>query len=46
MRFSWDEQKNANNFAKHGVRFERATLVFGDPAPSASWTITNLRKGG
>jgi len=31
MPFTWDEPKNASNFAKHGVRFERATLVFGDP---------------
>jgi uncharacterized protein len=31
MRFTWDEQKNASNFAIHGVCFERATLVFGDP---------------
>jgi len=31
MRFAWDEQKNAGNFAKHGVSFERATLVFDDP---------------
>ncbi|MGC1416549.1 MAG: BrnT family toxin [Candidatus Acidiferrum sp.] len=31
MRFTWDEQKNAANLAKHGVSFERATLVFDDP---------------
>ena len=31
MRFTWDEQKNAGNLAKHGVSFERAALVFGDP---------------
>jgi len=31
MRFTWDEQKNARNLAKHGVSFERATLVFDDP---------------
>ena len=31
MRFTWDEQKNASNLAKHGVSFERATLVFDDP---------------
>jgi uncharacterized protein len=31
MRFTWDERKNARNRAKHGVSFERATLVFRDP---------------
>lgn len=31
MRFIWDERKNASNLAKHGVSFERATLVFDDP---------------
>jgi uncharacterized DUF497 family protein len=31
MRFTWDEQKNASNVAKHGVSFQRATLVFDDP---------------
>ena len=31
MRFTWDEQKNAANLAKHGVSFERATPVFDDP---------------
>lgn len=31
MRFTWDEEKNASNLAKHGVSFERATLVFDDP---------------
>ncbi len=31
MRFTWGEQKNARNLAKHGVSFEHATLVFDDP---------------
>jgi len=31
MRFTWDERKNAGNFAKHGVSFERAALIFDDP---------------
>lgn len=31
MRLTWDERKNARNFAKHGVSFERAVLVFDDP---------------
>lgn len=31
MRFTWDEQKNQRNQAKHHVSFETATLVFEDP---------------
>lgn len=29
--FSWDPQKAISNFEKHGVSFEEAALVFGDP---------------
>ena len=31
MRFEWDENKAAQNLAKHGVSFEEALTVFGDP---------------
>lgn len=31
MYFEWDEEKNAANGGKHGVRFERAVRVFDDP---------------
>ncbi len=31
MRFDWDKQKAASNFAKHKVSFEEAATVFGDP---------------
>ena len=31
MRFEWDEQKNASNLRKHGVRFVTAQQVFYDP---------------
>lgn len=31
MRFDWDDNKNASNLRKHGVRFETATKVFHDP---------------
>jgi len=34
MRFTWDENKNRINRAKHGVGFEDAKLVFFDP-----WTL-------
>jgi uncharacterized protein len=30
-RFEWDEKKKRENLRKHGVLFETATLVFGDP---------------
>lgn len=31
MRFVWDEKKAATNLSKHGVSFEEAATVFGDP---------------
>ncbi len=31
MRFAWDEKKAATNRRKHGISFEEATTVFGDP---------------
>ncbi len=31
MRFEWDEVKAARNLAKHGVSFQEAATVFGDP---------------
>ncbi|MGO9274035.1 MAG: BrnT family toxin [Terriglobia bacterium] len=31
LRFEWDPQKAARNLAKHGVSFEEAATVFGDP---------------
>ena len=31
MQFKWDENKAANNLSKHGVSFEDAVTVFGDP---------------
>jgi uncharacterized protein len=32
MRIVWDKAKSRRNLAKHGVSFERAKLVFEDPA--------------
>ena len=29
--FVWDEQKAKKNLHKHGIRFEEAATVFGDP---------------
>jgi uncharacterized DUF497 family protein len=31
MQFAWDEKKAATNLAKHGVSFEEAATVFGNP---------------
>ena len=31
LSFEWDENKAGSNLAKHGVSFEEATTVFGDP---------------
>ncbi len=31
LRFEWDPEKAAGNLAKHGVAFEEAATVFGDP---------------
>lgn len=31
MRFSWDPEKASENKRKHGVSFEEAVTVFGDP---------------
>ena len=43
MQFDWDPNKAADNETKHGVSFEEATTVFGDPLsdtyddPDHSW---------
>jgi len=31
LQFEWDPAKAAVNLAKHGVSFEEASSVFGDP---------------
>ena len=31
MEFEWDPAKDADNQAKHGVQFQDASTVFGDP---------------
>ena len=31
MRFEWDPEKAAENLANHGLSFEEAATVFGDP---------------
>lgn len=36
MNFQWDDQKNAANLKKHGIRFEEAAQIFLGP------TITSV----
>jgi hypothetical protein len=36
VRFEWDERKNRANQRKHGVSFDDASKVFGDPL-HVSW---------
>lgn len=36
MQFEWDPKKDQQNHAKHGVTFDEAEGVFGDPF---AWTI-------
>ena len=31
MKFQWDAKKERANVEKHGVSFQEATTVFGDP---------------
>jgi uncharacterized protein len=31
VRFEWDPEKAASNLAAHGVSFQEASTVFGDP---------------
>jgi uncharacterized DUF497 family protein len=31
LLFEWDASKARSNFKKHGVSFEEATTIFGDP---------------
>jgi len=31
MRFEWDSKKAASNEQKHGVTFQEAATIFGDP---------------
>lgn len=31
LHFEWDSNKNESNLEKHGVSFEEAATIFGDP---------------
>jgi hypothetical protein len=38
MQFEWDPDKDRQNQANHGVSFDEASTVFGDPF---AWTIAD-----
>ena len=42
--FEWDEDKNAENFKKHGVDFETAQYAFIDPNRITAEDKTHSRK--
>ena len=57
MEFEWDADKAASNLAKHGVSFEEASTVFGDPVATTvldrghsvgeeRWLTTGLSQQG
>ena len=39
LRFEWDEAKAVTNARKHGVSFEEATTIFGDPNASTIFDV-------
>jgi uncharacterized DUF497 family protein len=43
VHFEWDPAKAARNLAKHGVSFDEASTVFGDPLAG---TIVDPRHSG
>lgn len=43
MQFEWDPAKAVRNLAKHGVSFDEASTVFGDPLAG---TILDPRHSG
>jgi uncharacterized DUF497 family protein len=57
VRFEWDAVKATTNLAKHGVSFEEASTIFGDPlattivdsehgAAEERWLTTGLSSRG
>jgi uncharacterized DUF497 family protein len=46
MKYEWDEIKNQRNFAKHGLRFEDAALVFPGLALRLRTTVSIMEKNG
>jgi len=44
MEFEWDFAKAESNNSKHGVRFDEAMTVFGDPLEITIPILTTPRK--
>ncbi|HBL52094.1 MAG TPA: hypothetical protein DDZ05_02655, partial [Candidatus Blackburnbacteria bacterium] len=42
--FEWDEDKNAENFEKHGVNFEIAQYAFADPGQVIAEDLEHSQK--
>jgi len=43
---AWNEKKAASNLVKHGISFEEAVTVFGDPLSDTSPTLIIPWKSG
>lgn len=43
MEFEWDSQKKNSNERKHGVSFEEAETVFGDPLPEYEFDYSKAK---
>ena len=43
IRFEWDKEKARENAKKHGVTFEEAATVFGDPLARIHDDLTTPR---
>lgn len=44
MQFEWDEEKDRENRAKHGVSFELAQYAFADPGRVIAEDLTHSRE--
>lgn len=44
VRFEWDERKNRENHAKHGVPFEEAQYAFADPNRVIAEDVSHSKK--
>lgn len=44
LQFTWDDRKAATNARKHGVSFDEAATVFGDPLALAIDDVVDPRR--
>ena len=45
IEFEWDPAKARSNLAKHGIDFETASYVFGDPFALTEPVLPLLQRG-